>query len=393
MGARDPSAENKRFGKYLKSIREQRKLSLDAVEEMSLGFPERVTKSHLSRIENGQAVPTFPRMFALSRIYGIPIASVAERFETHLERDMRPEDLAEKSIDEIRAEAEKHGEAGRYREALVLVSAALERLVRSDDGPADRGAIIDLRLYEINCMVHLQRYESAKVECEKLLNRTDLSDRQRLWALLSFVTSSYRLQRYSVTHMALERVDKELGEHEHGARARAIAETIRGPALIAMGRQEEAAASFERALEMFQSLGDPFQACKARVNLAQVLIDVGDTRKARIHLRNAIAASEEAGYDKLKALALSHLVVVCHRAGEYEAAEAYALRANAIARPRDYLSIVFRNCYYLREIAERRGDGPALRSNDRTLKAYVSRVEADMPEVLRYRARLAGEER
>jgi len=393
MGARDPSAENRRFGRYLKQIREQRKLSLDAVEEMSLGYPERVTKSHLSRIENGQAVPTFPRMFALSRIYGVPIASVAERFETHLERDMRPPDLAGKSIDEIRAQAEKHGEAGRYGDALALVSAALERLGGDGDAEADQGIVVDLRLYEINCMAHLHRYESAKVECEELLNRPDLSDRQRLWALLSFVTCSYRLQRYSVARMALERVDRELVAHEHGARARAVAETVRGPALIAMGLQQEAAASFERALEMFQSLGDGFQACKARVNLAQALIDLGETRKARAHLRDAIAATEEAGYDKLKALALSHLVVVCHRAGEFEAAESYALRANAIARPRDYLSIVFRNCYYLREIAERRGDGPAVRSNERTLKAYVSRVDSDMPEALRYRARLAGEER
>jgi len=392
MGARDPSAENRRFGRYLKTIREQRKLSLDAVEEMSLGYPERVTKSHLSRIENGQAVPTFPRMFALSRIYGIPIASVAERFETHLERRMRPQDLAAKSFDEIRAEAEKHGMAGRHREALALVSAALDRLVRGGDGTTDQAATVDLRLYEINCLVHLQRYESAKIECEKLLNRTDLSDRQQLWALLSFVTCSYRLQRYSVARMALERVDRELDQHEHGERARAVTETIRGPALLAMGRTEEAASSFERALEMFRALGDPFQACKAQVNLAQALIDLGETKRARAHLRDAVAAAEEAGYDKLRALALSHLVVVCHRADELEAAEAYALRANAIARPRDYLSIVFRNCYYLREIAEKRGDGAAVRSNDRTLKAYVSRVEADMPEVLRYRARLAGED-
>jgi len=392
MGTRDPSAENRRFGRYLKDIREQRKLSLDAVEEMSLGYPERVTKSHLSRIENGQAVPTFPRMFALSRIYGIPIASVAERFETHLERRMRPQDLGEKSFDEIRAQAERHGMAGRYREALALVSAALDRLVRGGDGETDLAAVVDLRLYEINCLVHLQRYESAKIECEKLLNRTDLSERQRLWALLSFVSCSYRLQRYSVARMALERVDRELDEHEHGERARAVAETIRGPALLAMGRTEDAAASFERALEMFRALGDPFQACKAQVNLAQALIDLGETKRARGHLRDALAVAEEEGYDKLRALALSHLVVVCHRAGETEAAEAYALRANAIARPRDYLSIVFRNCYYLREIAEQRGDRAAVRSNDRTLKAYVSRVEADMPEVLRYRARLAGEE-
>ena len=47
--------EVRRFGTYLRRLRESRKLSLDAVEELAAGYPERITKSHLSRIENGQA--------------------------------------------------------------------------------------------------------------------------------------------------------------------------------------------------------------------------------------------------------------------------------------------------------------------------------------------------
>ena len=90
MGDNEPTVENKRFGMFLRGLREERRLSLDAVEELSLGLPERVTKSHLSRIENGRAVPTFPRMFSLSQIYGIPVAYLAERFEISLIREMAP---------------------------------------------------------------------------------------------------------------------------------------------------------------------------------------------------------------------------------------------------------------------------------------------------------------
>jgi hypothetical protein len=71
-------------------------------------------------------------------------------------------------------------------------------------------------------------------------------------------------------------------------------------------------------------------------------------------------------------------------------AEAYALRSNVIARPREYISIVFRNCFYLRAIAAERGDEASVRSNDRTLKTYLSRVEPDLPESVEYRANLAG---
>ena len=76
----------KRFGSYLRRLREERQLSLAAVEEMSSGLPERVTKSHLSRIENGQARPSFARMFTLSRIYDISVSSFAEGFESCVEQ-------------------------------------------------------------------------------------------------------------------------------------------------------------------------------------------------------------------------------------------------------------------------------------------------------------------
>ena len=286
-------------------------------------------------------------------------------------------------------------ESGRYPEALALVTAALET-AGGDEGPLadehDAGSVIELRLYEIDCFVHLQRFESAKVQSERLLNRADLSDKQRLWALLSFVTASYRLRRFTVARMGLEEVDRELSEHDHAPRALAVTETIRGPALLAMGRLEQAAEAFTRALSMFDELGDSFQTCKARVNLAQTLIEIGEIHKARAHAREAARIAEQGGYDKLHALALSHLAVVHHRASEPAPAESYALRSNAIARPREYISIVFRNCYYLREIAAQRGDRAAVRSNERTLKTYLSRVENDMPEAASYRTRLAGEQ-
>ena len=75
---------------YLRRIREERRLSLAAVEKMSHGLPERVTKSHLSRLENGQATPSFARMYTLSMIYGIPVSSLADRFELYL--NQRDED-------------------------------------------------------------------------------------------------------------------------------------------------------------------------------------------------------------------------------------------------------------------------------------------------------------
>jgi len=387
-----PVPESRRFGRYLRTIREQRKLSLDAVEEMSLGFPERITKSHLSRIENGRAVPSFPRMFALSQIYGVPITSVAERFETDLQLGMRPVELADETPEHIQRELERHKESGRYQEGLALSSAALEKYRQARSEDHDERFLHELRIYHINCQVHLGRYESAKVACERLLNSAALSKRQRLWVLLSFGTCCYRLRRYTIAQMGLAEVDEALAQDDATDRMRAIAETVRAPVCYAMGRIEEAAASFRKALELFRALSDLFEECKARINLAQALIELGELKRARTHLTAALKSAEEAGYDKLAALALSHLSLVTFRLKEPGPAEAYALRSNAIARPREYLSIVFRNCFYLRDIAKQRGDRAAIKSNERTLKAYLSRVEPDLPEAIAYRAHLAGGE-
>jgi tetratricopeptide (TPR) repeat protein len=382
--------ENRRFGRYLRLLREQRKLSLDAVEEMSMGYPERITKSHLSRIENGRAVPSFPRMFALSQIYGVPITSVAEKFETDLQIEMKPAALADRTADEIQRELEQHKEAGRYQEALALASAALEGFQTQGDDNGERDFIRELRLYQINSLVHLGRYELAKVECEKLLNNEELSKRQRLWAVISFVTCCYRLRRYTIAQMGLEQADQLLAKGGNFDRLRAIAESLRGPVFVALNRNEQAAEAFTRALEIFLVIPDSFEACKARINLAQALINLGQLKKARNHLTKALKSAQESGYDKLGALALSHLALTAYRLEEPGAAEAYALRSNVIARPREYISIVFRNCFYLRAIAVDKGDEAAVKSNDRTLKAYLSRVEPDLPESIEYRANQVG---
>ena len=129
MRQQEPVSETIRFGKYLRDVREERRLSLDQVEEMSLTLSERVTKSHLSRIENGQATPSFPRLFTLSQIYGIPVSFIAERFELCLRAGAFPAEATVRPLDAVLEEARKLRRQGRHGEALVLYEAMLERKV------------------------------------------------------------------------------------------------------------------------------------------------------------------------------------------------------------------------------------------------------------------------
>ena len=173
---------NAAFGSYLKKVREGRRLSLDAVEELSAGFPEKVTKSHLSRIENGLALPSFPRLMALSHIYGMPIASLAERYELDLRRGMTPVDLTGKSDEDVLQEVKGLTTTGRYPEALSVLLGVLER-----GGSADRPLVITFRLEVVYCLFQLRRLEFAKSLCEDLLSSSELSHGDRLKSLQLFV--------------------------------------------------------------------------------------------------------------------------------------------------------------------------------------------------------------
>jgi tetratricopeptide (TPR) repeat protein len=389
VGYQGAAIDHKNFGMYLRRIREERRLSLDAVEEMSLGLPERVTKSHLSRIENGQAIPTFPRMFTLSQIYGLPVSFLAERFELFLKRGMFPADVFARSTDEILGEAKRFRTAGRHAEALVLYEAVLEKL-RENSGGKGPHEIVDLKLQCINCQVKLAREATAKDQCEELLGSPWLTDRQRVITLQYFVMCCYKLSKFTVAMMAIDKAESELARIEDAADLAAHLAVLKGNLLFVTKRFPEAAVAFREALERFEQLPDPFEACRTRLNLAATLIEMGSRASAREHLLEALHRAEASGYDRQRAFALSHLALLAFKEGDLATAEAHCLRSNALARPREYVSILFRNCYYLWRIARERNDVAAVKTNERTLRTYVNRVEADMPEAEDFRSHLGG---
>lgn len=383
MGREGSPTENKRFGSFLRGLREERRLSLDAVEEMSHGLPEPVTKSHLSRIENGRAIPTFPRMFTLSQIYGIPVSYLAERFEIALMREMFPPDAALRDLDEVLAEAKKLRRVGRHAESLLLYESVLDRL---REGPAEeRAARQNHVLLEcVNCLLKISRWATAKEECERLLSTETLSAEQRIIALESFAIACTKLGKYTVAMMAIEKAEAELDELSGSAdadRLRAALVVLRGNTHFILKRHDRAAEAFREGVERFERIGDSFEACRTQLNLAVALMELGSRSRTREILEQALARAEAAGYDRQRAYALGHLAVLAFRENDLAACEALCLRSNGLARPREYASLLWRNCYYLWRVARERTDEPAVKANERTLKTYLSRAEDYMPEV------------
>jgi transcriptional regulator with XRE-family HTH domain len=389
MGDSESVSKGKEFGRYLRRVREERKLSLDAVEELTATYPDRVTKSHLSRIENGTAVPSFSKMFALSQIYGVPIAALAERFEVDLLRETGPPGPGDRSPADVLVELDRLESTGAYREEVILATALLEA-IGSGAVEATREQTVALRIYQIDALAHLERYELAKVYCEELLSGSLPTARQRLQAMLCFVICCYRLRRYTIAEMALSRAEDELRQAELPVDLQATVRSTRAVVETALGRLAKAIASYKDAISLYLKVPNPFEVCRAQINLGQTLILSGKPDKALPYLRTALKSAEQSGYDRLRALASSHLAVVHYRQEELDAAESCALRSNTIARPREFLTLVFRNCFYLRAIARDRGDAAAMAVNERTLKAYANRVDPDLAELIEYRAELEG---
>ena len=75
------------FGRYLRTLRERRNLSLNDVMSLSRAFPEPVDKGDLSRCENGRSRVAFSKLIALSRIYEVPAEVLVERMELDMELD------------------------------------------------------------------------------------------------------------------------------------------------------------------------------------------------------------------------------------------------------------------------------------------------------------------
>ena len=76
-------AENwtRAFGRYLKTLRERRNLSLENVRTLSQAFADSLNKGYLSRCENGHQRVAFSKIIPLSRIYEVPADVLLERME------------------------------------------------------------------------------------------------------------------------------------------------------------------------------------------------------------------------------------------------------------------------------------------------------------------------
>jgi tetratricopeptide (TPR) repeat protein len=204
------------------------------------------------------------------------------------------------------------------------------------------------------------------------------------------VTCCFRLGRFALAGMVLEQTRHEAFEAGLDVRVLASLENLGGNLMVATGDLERARIAYERAVHLFEQVPSDFEACRSRVNLAFVRYRCGDLSGGLKDLDQALEDAQRGGFERLQAMGWSHLAVIHFERRELDPAESYAIRSNAIARKQEFFSLVFRNCYYLWRIARAKGDGAAEKMNERTLRAYLSKVDETMPETSAFREALGA---
>ncbi len=376
------------LGKHLRRVRKSKKMSLGTVADLAGGFREPVTKSHLSRIENGYAEPSFRRLYALCRIYGVSVTSLAERYELDLLKEdaqsastltrhvttLNPAEMAEMIEEAIELRM-----SGDHLSALGLYEMLLETGQCEVPGMNAGSARIHIRIQKVYCLVHLACYHAAHDEATGILDEEPLNAVHKRRACHCMAMAAWRQGQIEYASIMIENAlaCDTAGEDEKLLPSILVTQ---GDIHISKGRFDEALVSLESALGLSTEYQMYYQCCRIRRTLAAVYLEKECFRKSRELLLQVLKQAEREGYDKQLALALGDLAVIAWKAGEDRKVETYCRRSNRIARSREYTDLVFRNCYYLWKLAERTGNDAGVRSNLRTLRSCHPRVNPTLSE-------------
>jgi transcriptional regulator with XRE-family HTH domain len=245
------SEGNARFGSYLRALRESRKLTLQDVEYGTLHEAEPVTRSLLSRLENGKTSVSTLKLLALSRLYGVGFGLLAERLELDHELGEADDDPPDGAApEELLLRARDAGLRGKIHRALLLY----ERAEAESLGQASRRkARIRARLGVARSLMAAGRFRSA---CRVLedLSGDELETADRAWAFFLLCRGHQQLGRHLIARAVFSALD-ELGSglpREIETQMPAL----RAELAAAEGRLDDALDGWLEALDAARAAGD-----------------------------------------------------------------------------------------------------------------------------------------
>ena len=363
------------FGRYLRTLRERRRLTLDAVSSLSHTFPESISKGYLSRCENGHQKPAFSKVIALSRIYEVPADVLVERMELDLELDRvggpDTEGLAYSDLIDAGRHALDDGQLwdgyANLRDAAVLAPTAPvrdtfrdipEQITVSQQNIGTAARALGRHRYALHEFLHAESTGALGPVFHALV--------------LERLACCYRFLKNLST--AEDHAIRAVEEAESCGATVYLGAIYTTRARVALTRSEPqlAITFYQKAYEANRSLGSTIECARALNNLAQCYCDQKRYGAARKAAEASLSLTAPWPQHRIRALSLILLGELADKRRQFSAAERYWETASAIAKAVNDKELRFRAEFARYKHAVQSQKQPAARAIRRRLVKLAS---------------------
>jgi len=386
-----PHGSSIEFGVYLRRLRSDRRLSLEAAERIAKRCDEPVSSSYLSRLESGKTSPKLTKLATLARVYDVPLHALVERFEWSRRANGEDAEALAESLDAFLDRCAARQLAGEHVELLASVTRARALAPVWAEPEAAR---LEIALYETNALVQLGFFELAKLEAERRLAPVpeNPGHERRFWAL--YVSCCHRLGRFALAEAGLRAyrtaLDREaLSTDSHVLRrARADGHVLRGNLYMERGDARGAVEHFLSAANEYAEAGASLGEARARASVGSAWVELRKFGAASDALLRARSLAVEGGFTKVQLVAALRMAALEHARGHHAACERWALEAKDLAQRIEHRAMRFAATWYLYAATRARGEAAVSTVYERSLRQWLPFADDRQPEVEAFRASL-----
>jgi tetratricopeptide (TPR) repeat protein len=281
-------------------------------------------------------------------------------------------DVTGVSYEELGQRALGYFWGGKFREAIAVYDAMMERLALEPDGdPRDRaGKVAKLEVYRATALKRAGALLAAVATAERAVSLANQFPEIQAEAYIVLADLHYQRGLLPLAGDAANRAI-ELSR-EAGLRTQGLAWNAKAQAAYASGDHEQAGLAFLEARKRIEASGDKKHRSHIEGNIGACFQAQGDLGQAREWIERALSSAREFGQPALEAVWLVGLGRVELLEGRLDAADEHAKAALRIAMPREQTLTIFRAEWLRHKVAmERKSTVGNLQRMDRLRKLYL----------------------
>ena len=375
------------FGKYLKILRDRRKMSLSDVVTLTKSYPEPVGKGYLSRVERGLARVGFSKMVALSRAYEVSLDALGEKLALDLEVEALKNgpNTSGKTFGELVDEGVALNRRGLRWHSYAAIRDALTRAgvdPLHGEYRTQKEQVTRATLSHGIAARSVARYSLALTEFDFVREHLDALNEETVSVV--FQQSAVAKRHLGAVAEADALADRAIDLARNAPEQRYLGEALATRGLLAnqAGDHNSAITSFQEAFTVFKARKNQVNCATTLNNLAQTYFDVRRFQAARRALGAAERLATQSGADAIRARSRVLLGEIEVLAGNpKKAAELWHDAIEIARRTRDTV-VHFKAEFQLFKLSIEQGNLTAANALGRRLNRMAPWISRSEPEVL-----------